>query len=150
VTIKIIVDEEVVHEIDERAYRKNILNMSFWKMGQPLHEEHISMPIARDIDIQLHFSNRPDTDLLMLEEKARLDSADKDEERNAAQLAAIVEAEREAEEKRIAEEEALAEEAIEIEVIPGEIEVVNSEEETPLDLPPTESDLNVESGIDVN
>jgi hypothetical protein len=82
--IKIFVDGEEVHSVDARAYRKRMLHVDFRQMGKSTQQEHIGLPVIRDLDIHLNFDVRADTDLLMLEEKARLDEADKDAEKAEA------------------------------------------------------------------
>ena len=80
-TIKITIDGETVHEIDARAYRKRIMHVDLRDTAKSLKQEHIDLPIIRDLDINIVFDSRADTDLHMLEEKARLDETDKDAQR---------------------------------------------------------------------
>ena len=80
-TIKITIDGETVHEIDARAYRKRIMHVDLRNAHASVKQEHIDLPLIRDLDINIVFDSRADTDLAMLEEKARLDDADKDAER---------------------------------------------------------------------
>lgn len=74
--IKIFIDGEEVHSIDERAYRKRIMHVDLRDSAKSIKQEHIDLPIIRDVEIHVVFDPRADTDLAMLEEEARLEQAD--------------------------------------------------------------------------
>lgn len=77
--IRLLLDGEEIHTLDDRAYRSSQLNLDFTLPGDiPVLLESIPLPVVRDITINLTFGKRPDTDLAMLTEHARQETMDAD------------------------------------------------------------------------